>query len=73
MYFKACLLLSEVNQVPGEESYLGKVVLNEKKSTHFGHEVHLKENMSGIGEIVANDRSLLGRLFERMLYVFQKN
>jgi len=66
-------VLSEINQVPGGEFYLGKVELDEKKGTHYGQKIDIKESMSGIGEIVANDRSLLGRLFERILYVFQRN
>jgi hypothetical protein len=33
----------------------------------------LRENMSGIGEIITNDRSILERLFEKITYVFHKS
>ena len=32
----------------------------------------IKENMSGTGEIITNDRSILGRIFEKIIYVFRK-
>ncbi|WP_422090371.1 hypothetical protein [Tenacibaculum ovolyticum] len=65
-------VLKELSPVAGENYYLGKVEINEGKTSSYGKNIKVKENMSGLAEIITNDRSILGRLFERILYVFHK-
>lgn len=64
--------LSELAPVAGENYYLGKVNINANNHSSFGKNINIKENMSGTAEIVTLDRSLLGRLFEKISYAFKR-
>jgi len=64
--------LNELNSIPGENFYLGKVSLNTKNKSTYGKHIELRENMTGICNIITNDRSVLGRVFEKVTYVFYK-
>jgi hypothetical protein len=64
--------LKSFSPVAAENYYLGKVEINKNKISSYGKNIVVKENMSGNAEIITNDRSLLGRLFERIIYVFQE-
>lgn len=63
-------ILHDFSPVAGENYYLGKVVISKNQISSYGRTIKIKENMSGIGEIITNDRSILGRLFERIIYAF---
>jgi len=63
-------ILKDFSPVAGEDYYLGKVEINKNNISSYGKKIRIKENMSGIGEIITNDRSILGRLFERIIYAF---
>lgn len=65
-------ILKEFSPVAGENNYLGKVEINLEGVSSYGKKISPKENMSGIGEIVTNERSILSRLFEKINYVFRK-
>jgi len=65
-------ILKDFSPVAGENFYLGKVEINKNNMSSYGKKIKIKENMSGIGEIITNDRSLLGRVFERILYAFKQ-
>jgi hypothetical protein len=66
--------LYELNSIAGENFYLGKVKINNsEKISSYNKKIMLRENMSGIGEIITNDRSILERLFEKITYVFHKS
>lgn len=64
--------LIEIALVPGENYYLGKVYLAQYDKTTYENKINLNENMKGIGEIITNNRSILERIFEKIVYVFQK-
>lgn len=61
--------LVEFSPVAGKDFYLGRVEIKSITSNHR-KKIKAKENMAGIGEIITNDRSLLGRIFEEITYVF---
>ena len=65
-------VLSEFSVIAGENYYLGKVNVPARKETSYGKEIVYKENMSGIGEIITNDRNILERIFERLSYAFKR-
>ena len=65
-------ILKDFSPVAGENYYLGKVEIDQKSISTHGKKIKIKENMRGIGEIITNDRSILGRIFERIIYVFRK-
>lgn len=56
--------------IADDKIYVGKVSLLNNKVAES--KIKIKENMKGIGEIITNDRSLLERVFENILYVFNK-
>ncbi len=62
--------ITELNSVAGENFYLGKVAIDTKAKTTYNKKIVLKENMTGIGEIITKDRSILERLFEKLIYAF---
>jgi len=64
--------LKEFSPVADENHYLGKVKINLNQISSYGKDIKIKENMGGIGEIITNDRSILGRIFEKILYAFRK-
>lgn len=64
--------LKEFSPVAGENHYLGKVEIDMERTSSYGKQIQIKENMSGVAEIVTNDRSILGRIFERILYAFNR-
>ena len=65
-------VLKGFSPVAGENYYLGKVEIDQKSISTYGKKIKIKENMSGTGEIITKDRSILGRIFEKIIYVFRK-
>jgi len=65
--------IKELNSVAGENFYLGKVNIDTDMASSYNKEIILKENMTGIGEIITNDRSILERLFEKLIYAFYES
>ena len=64
-------VLISFSAVAAENYYLGKVKIHKNKISSYGISIKVKENMSGNSEIITNNRSLLGRLFEKIIYAFQ--
>lgn len=60
--------LSSFSMIPGDEFYVGKIDID-NASLRAG-KIKIKDNMTGIGEIVTHDRSLLERIFSNILYAF---
>ena len=70
------LLTGKINQVAlvsGDEFYNATVRLEKSELSSYEKKINLKENMSGIGEIITTENSLLGRIFERILYAFHND
>jgi hypothetical protein len=63
--------LSLLSDVAGAEYYMATVTLDNGLITTSKTKIVAKENMGGIAEIIVNDRSLLARLFEKIVYVFK--
>ncbi len=63
--------IKKIAQVANEDHYLAVAIPKDELVTTFDKQISYKENMKGIGEIVTNDRSLLGRMLEKILYVFE--
>lgn len=64
--------ISEIATVADETYYLAKVAITKNNLSSYGKEVSLKENMSGIGEIITEDRNVLSRVFEKVTYAFHQ-
>lgn len=64
--------LTELYPVANEKSYTGKVKFGNIKLSSYNKKITIKENMNGIGEVVTNDRNILERLFQTILYAFNK-
>jgi hypothetical protein len=64
--------LTELYPVANEKSYVGKVKFEEINLSSYNKLITIKENMNGIGEVVTNDRNILDRLFQTILYAFNK-
>lgn len=63
--------LIEISGVASQSHYLGKVAL-EGNRTSYNKLINIKENTLGIAEIITEDRSWLGRLLEKVIYVFRR-
>jgi len=65
--------LTKFSVVSEGEYYLGSVreIKNNLKLTK-NKNILLKENISGIAEIVTKDRSVIGRVFEKIIYAFNQ-
>jgi len=64
--------LTELYDLSNDKFYLGKVKLSRTDRSSYNRRITIRENMSGVGDIVTNDRSLLERLFQTILYAFKK-
>ena len=64
--------LMELYPVANEKSYMGKVKFQDINLSSYNKKITIKENMNGIGEVVTNDRNILERLFQTILYSFNK-
>lgn len=64
--------IKQFSRVAGENYYLGSVEIEAHRPSSFGKKIDIKENMRGIGEVITQDRSLLGRLFEKLVYAFNR-
>jgi hypothetical protein len=63
--------LATLSPIAGDNFYLGKVVFKKESISSYGNQIILRENMSGIGEIITNDRNILERLFEKVIYALK--
>lgn len=64
--------LFSISNVAGLDNYFGEVRFGRELKTNYKKTIHIKENMSGIAEIVTDDRSILARVFDKFLYIFRK-
>lgn len=64
--------IEKISNVANKDFYLGKVALDNYKITDYKKKITIKENTMGIAEIITEDRSWLGRLFEKVIYVFTR-
>lgn len=64
--------IEKISNVANKDYYLGKVALDNYKITDYKKKITIKENTMGIAEIITEDRSWLGRLFEKVIYVFTR-
>lgn len=64
--------LIELYELSNDKFYLGKVRLDRTDRSSYDRKILIRENMSGVGDIITNDRSLLERLFQTILYAFRK-
>lgn len=64
--------LTELYPVANEKAYMGRVKFEDINLSSYNKKVRIKENMNGIAEVVTNDRNILERLFQTILYAFNK-
>jgi HlyD family secretion protein len=64
--------LTELYPVANEKSYIGRVKFEDINLSSYNKKVTIKENMNGIADVVTNDRNVLERLFQTILYAFNK-
>lgn len=64
--------LAGISNLSNDKFYLGKVMLNDSNRSSYSQKIVIHENMNGVGEIVTNDRNLIERLFQTILYGFRK-
>jgi len=62
--------IADLYPISNEKSYLGKVIFKNTELSSYKKKLELKENMQGIAEVVTNDRNILERVFESVIYVF---
>jgi HlyD family secretion protein len=63
--------LSFISNVAGLNYYLGEVNLGKILKTNYHRTLLIKENMSGVAEIITDDRNILSRVFDRLFYIFR--
>jgi multidrug efflux pump subunit AcrA (membrane-fusion protein) len=70
-----CLLgtLENISLAANTDHYFATVSIPEGLKSNFNKSLLFKENMHGIGEIITDDRSVLGRIFENVTYVFNNH
>lgn len=64
--------LEKLSNVANTDYYLGNVKLDNGSKTDYKKEITIKENTTGVAEIIVEDRSWLGRLFEKLVYVLKQ-
>jgi hypothetical protein len=64
--------VSSISLVPGEEGYLVKVSLPEKLISSFGYNVKISPNMIGKAKIITNERSLIHRFLDGIIYAINR-
>lgn len=62
--------MDKMSEVANQDHYLGEVKLKNKNTTSYNKVIAINENAKGTAEIITNDRSLLSRIFEKILYIF---
>ncbi|MEM9823398.1 MAG: HlyD family efflux transporter periplasmic adaptor subunit, partial [Bacteroidota bacterium] len=62
--------IKQVSDVASKDFYVGQIELKNKNITSYKKPVTLKENSTGIAEIITKRRSLLSRIFEKIIYAF---
>lgn len=62
----------DISGVANQDHYLGKVVLDTGNITSYNKTIQIKENSLGTAEIITDDRSWLGRILEKVIYVFRR-
>ncbi len=65
-------VVSSISLVPGKRGYLVKVSLPEKLISSFGYELKVTPNMEGDAKIITNDRRLIHRFLDGLIYAFNK-
>ena len=63
--------IKSISQASNEDHYIGIAKPNNRLITTYNKQIHYKENMIGNAEIVTNNRSILERMVEKIIYVFQ--
>ena len=62
----------QLSEVANQDHYIGIVVPDKlKNQTSYNKTIRIHENALGIAEIVTQDRSWLGRLFEKIVFVIR--
>lgn len=64
--------VSSISLVPGKGGYLVKVRLPEKLVSSFGYELKINPNMVGKAKIITNERRLLHRFFDGLIYAINR-
>lgn len=64
--------LINISNVANDDHYIGVVQLNNNNFTAYDKEIVIKEKAMGIAEIITNDRSWLGRIFEKFVYIIKR-
>jgi hypothetical protein len=62
----------QLSEVASQDHYLGIVMPDDVKNrTSYNRTIHIHENALGVAEIITQDRSWLGRLFEKIIFVIR--
>jgi multidrug resistance efflux pump len=62
----------QLSEVANQDHYIGIVIPDELKNrTSYNKSIRIHENALGIAEIITQDRSWLGRLFEKIIFVMR--
>jgi len=63
----------KLSEVANQDHYMGIVVPDELNNrTSYNSTIRIHENALGIAEIITQDRSWLGRLFEKIIFVMRR-
>ncbi|MBI5916426.1 MAG: HlyD family efflux transporter periplasmic adaptor subunit [Bacteroidetes bacterium] len=65
--------VGRIASVPGEQGYELEILLPEKLVTSYGRPVDFRQEMQATARIVTEERSLLQRIFEKILAAFEEN
>jgi len=64
--------ISAVSNVPGQFGYMLEIQVPSDLSTTFGKKINFSHEMQGDGLIILDDYSLLHRIFERLINIFEE-
>ena len=64
--------IERISAVADQDHYLGYVRLNSPNKTSYNKTIDIKENTSGVAEIITKNRSLLERVMEKLIILFKK-
>jgi multidrug resistance efflux pump len=63
----------QLSEVANQDHYIGIVIPDKLKNrTSYNKTIRIHENALGIAEIITQDRSWLGRLFEKIVFVIRR-
>ncbi|AZQ63752.1 HlyD family efflux transporter periplasmic adaptor subunit [Flammeovirga pectinis] len=62
--------IDKIANVANENHYIGQVSLENYPYTNYMKKIDIHENSTAIAEIIVSKRSLLERIFEKIIYVF---